>query len=107
MTIRDQLAFFCSGLKFEDIPTDIVELTRLFIMDHIGMTIAGAKRLPEKGFIDTTKYFKDLGERRSPASYARNVKCPALTQFTPTLQWDFLEGEVRNIGLLPHISLSL
>lgn len=38
----EQLAAFCAGLRYEDLPQDVVERVRLSVLDSIGVMLAGA-----------------------------------------------------------------
>ncbi len=51
---RDELAGFGAGLKFEDLPVDLVRFAKLCILDQIGVNVAGPPALTESfGSVDT------------------------------------------------------
>ncbi len=43
MNLSTELAIWASGLAFEDLPADVIENTRLRVMDVIGLSLAGAE----------------------------------------------------------------
>src|SRR5581483_10294487 len=43
MPLSSELATWASGLRFEDLPTDVVESTKLRVLDVIGLCLAGAE----------------------------------------------------------------
>ena len=42
VTLATQLADWVSGLRFEDLPPDVVEATKLRLLDVLGLALAGA-----------------------------------------------------------------
>jgi 2-methylcitrate dehydratase PrpD len=42
MTLARQLADWVSGLRFDDLPVDVVEVTKLRLLDVLGLALAGA-----------------------------------------------------------------
>lgn len=43
MNLSTELAIWSSGLNFEDLPDDVIEATKLRVMDVIGLSLAGAE----------------------------------------------------------------
>jgi len=43
LPLSSELARWASGIRFEDLPSDVVEATRLRVMDVIGLSLAGAE----------------------------------------------------------------
>ena len=43
LPLSSQLADWASRLRFEDLPADVVEATKLRVMDVIGLSLAGAE----------------------------------------------------------------
>ncbi len=43
MNLSTELAIWASGLSFEDLPDDVIEATKLRVMDVIGLSLAGAE----------------------------------------------------------------
>ena len=42
-TVSEELAGFCSGLRFEALPDDVVERTKELLLDYLGVCCAGAR----------------------------------------------------------------
>ncbi|MBI4333620.1 MAG: MmgE/PrpD family protein [Chloroflexi bacterium] len=78
MFLRDQLAGFCSGLRFDDLPRDVVEFTRLLITDQVGVTIAGARNHLNAGDADVAAFFKELGGKGESSLVGEGCKVPCL-----------------------------
>ncbi|MBI4335003.1 MAG: MmgE/PrpD family protein [Chloroflexi bacterium] len=78
MAIRDQLAEFASALRFEDLPRDVVEFTRLLIMDEVGLTAAGVARNPEVAHLDIAGFFKELGGKEESSLVTQDCKVPCI-----------------------------
>ncbi len=76
MAIRDQLARYCYTLKFEDLPHDVVEFTRLLIMDQVGLTIAGARSYLKEGYPDLARSVKELGGKEESSLVGEGCKAP-------------------------------
>ena len=43
MTLASQVAEWVAGVRFEDLPSDIVDTTKLRILDVLGLALAGAE----------------------------------------------------------------
>ena len=78
MAIRDQLAEFSYNLKFEDLPPDIVDFTRLLIMDQLGLTIGGARSIPQEENLDIAGFFKEMGGKEESSLAAEGAKVPCI-----------------------------
>lgn len=82
MAIRDQLAQFCYGLKFEDLPRDIVVFAMLLIREQIGLTTATGSRDPEvKIIVDDigiARFFKEIGGKEESSLLTEGCKVPCI-----------------------------
>lgn len=80
MAIRDELADFSYGLKYGDLPPDVVEFTHLLISGQIGMTTASTTIDPEirdavydKGI---PLFFKEMGGKEEATLVTQGCKVP-------------------------------
>ena len=48
MTIAGRFAEFLTDLKFDQLPTDVVDRTKLFLLDWLGCAIRGREEVPVK-----------------------------------------------------------
>lgn len=82
MPIRDQLAEFSCGLKFEDLPRDVVEFTKLFIRDQVGSTAVAALIDPDRKLqvdaIGLPLFFKDMGGKKESSLVTQGCKVPCI-----------------------------
>ncbi|MBI4334935.1 MAG: MmgE/PrpD family protein [Chloroflexi bacterium] len=78
MPVRDQIASFCYDVRFEDLPRDVVEFTRLLITDQIGLTIAGSRAYLKVGDADIAGFFKALGGTPESSLVAEGCKVPSI-----------------------------
>lgn len=82
MPLRDQLADFSSGLKFEDLPRDVVEFTRLFIRDQAGSTAVAGKIDPDRKLqvdaIGLPRFFKEMGGKKESSLVTQGCKVPCI-----------------------------
>ena len=78
MSIRDRIAKFCFDLTFEDLPQDVIEFTRLLIIDQIGLTISGPGRHLQAGDIDIAGFFKEMGGKEESSLVGKGCKVPCI-----------------------------
>ncbi|MBI4332407.1 MAG: MmgE/PrpD family protein [Chloroflexi bacterium] len=82
MAIRDQLADYVYGLRFEDLPRDVVEFTKLFIRDQIGSTAVAARIDPDRrvqvDVIGLPQFFKEMGGKKESSLVTQGCKAPCL-----------------------------
>ncbi|MBI4334937.1 MAG: MmgE/PrpD family protein [Chloroflexi bacterium] len=78
MAIRDQMADFCFNLKFEDLPPDVVEFTRLLIMDQVGLTVAAATLNPEVERLGIPRFNREMGGTEESSLVTQGCKVPCL-----------------------------
>ncbi len=78
MSIRDQLAKFCFDLKFDDLPADVVESTRLLITDQVGLTTAAARINPELEEMGFARFIKALGGKEESSLVTEGCKVPCI-----------------------------
>ncbi|GEM_PF-1166550 len=78
MTVRDQLAEYCAGLKYEEVPLAIIEYTRRLIMDQIGLTASGSRINPEMEHQGIIRFFLDMGGTRESSLVTQGRKVPCL-----------------------------
>ncbi len=77
MSIRQELAQFIARLKFNDLPQDVIEHTKLCIMDQIGVTVAGAS-LSRDEFADVAKFMSELGGKQESSIIGIKGKCSCI-----------------------------
>jgi len=76
MAIRHELAQFCREMTFEALPKEIVEHTKVCLMDHICLMLAGPRTYSED-FPDIGKFMRDLagGEESSLVGLRGKLPC--------------------------------
>ncbi|MBI4334014.1 MAG: MmgE/PrpD family protein [Chloroflexi bacterium] len=82
MTVRDQLAEFAAGLKFDDLPRDVVEFTSMLVRDQIGMTAIAAKIDPDRKLqvdaIGIPGFFKEMGGKEESSLVTQGCRVPCI-----------------------------
>ncbi|MBI4330548.1 MAG: MmgE/PrpD family protein [Chloroflexi bacterium] len=82
MAIRDQLADFSCSLRFEDLPRDVVEFTRLFIRDQVGSTAVAARIDPERELqvdvMGLPPFFRQMGGTKESSLVPEGCKVPCI-----------------------------
>ncbi|MBI4334006.1 MAG: MmgE/PrpD family protein [Chloroflexi bacterium] len=78
MTIRDELAEFCFALRYEDLPRDVVEFTRLLLMDQIGLTAVAGTMNPEVEHLKIPELFREMGGVEESSLVTEGCKVPCL-----------------------------
>ncbi len=78
MAIRHKLAKYCTEMTFDALPGDIVEHTKLYLMDTLGVMAAGPKVFLED-FPDIVKFVKEQGGVPECSIIGGDGKVPCLS----------------------------
>ena len=77
MSIRQEMARYCAGLTFDALPKNVVEFTKLVLMDQIGLMVAGVRTYSDD-FPDIARLMKDVGGREESSIVPSGGKIPCL-----------------------------
>ncbi|HLI12079.1 MAG TPA: MmgE/PrpD family protein [Alphaproteobacteria bacterium] len=81
----DALAVFCAGLRFADIPMDVVRKTKLCILDSLGTILAGATTPMGRNIYRTATRFEGDDGIATILGMARKASPPAAALVNGTL----------------------
>ena len=71
--ITYKMARFSSQLKYEDLPANVVDLTKRFVFDSIGCAYGGSKTEDVEIMLD---FFNDMGGKSEASVINSNQKLP-------------------------------
>lgn len=106
--LTDAAATFAAGLRFEDIPADVLALSRRCIMDGLAVALAGSE---QPGMAPLEAYITSIGGAAQSRRVGTMQRLPAHLSalWTGTaghaMDWDdtqLAEGKGRPYGLLMH-----
>ena len=77
MSIRHELAHFCTKITFDALPEDVIQHTKLCLMDQICHSLAGPLTYLED-YPDIAKFMKDVGGKEESSLIGLGGKIPCL-----------------------------
>jgi 2-methylcitrate dehydratase PrpD len=77
MSLRNDIADFCTHLTFDALPKEVVQFTKLSLMDEICLMIAG-RRTYSDDYPDIAQFMKDIGGKEESTIVPLGWKVPCL-----------------------------
>ena len=107
MSIRHEIAEFCATLTFKTLPKEIVQHTKLCLIDQICHMIVGPIAYLED-YPDISKFIKDLGGKKESNLIGFDGKVPCLNAaFVNTIMGISTSFDATHKGSIIHIPAAL
>jgi 2-methylcitrate dehydratase PrpD len=77
MSLRNDIAKFCTDLTFDALPKEVIQFTKLSLMDEICLMIAG-RRTYSDDYPDIAQFMKDMGGKEESTIVPLGCKVPCI-----------------------------